>query len=224
MQIKYQQDNFLRAGFIATPEEQDGFPRVAELYASLAPTWFSGGRRALAGALSNLTYVSGKLSVDQKFAPLTAELVRSLLPSSEVFINTENIDFKPTDIQKGGSTLHVKSVSSVSEGEEFHGLVRQIDGGVRQTSLSIIRNDGLRGYFSTPTSRSVSSNYWLVEALDSSIQQIYSLAALALMYSEDLSAAKIVFHTSLLPDEQIHKVLRESFYSVGINLEIRNEA
>lgn len=222
MRITYKHDEFLRAGFLAQTEEQDGTPRIDWLYTSLAPTWFSGNRRALACALSNITYVSGKLSVDQEFSPLTANLVRNLLPSTEVFINTSNINFKPTDMQRGGSTLHVKALNSIEDADRFQKLVNEIDGGSRQTCLVILKNDGVKGFLGTPNSRIVSSNFWLVQELSSAKQQICSLAALALMYSEDLSVAKVVLHTPLSVPPETIRVLRESFYSVGIALEILN--
>ncbi len=221
MKSRFVQNEFGQAGFQASTEEQDGSPHVSWLFTDLAPTWFSGPRRALGCSLPFLSFVSGKLSVDTKMTPLTASLVRELLPPGEVFIDSQNIEFKPTDIQKGGSTLHVKSVETLKEAEEFIKNSLESDNGIRQTAVAILKNDGVRGYISNPQYRIVSSNLWLLNHLSSERESFYHLCSLALMYSEDLAAGRVIIHgMPSVPENELVKLV-QAFYSVGISLEVR---
>lgn len=222
MRVSFEQDDFQRCGFKGNPEEQDGYPRVDFLFAQLAPTWFSGGRRGLASALAFLESVSGKLTFDSKITPLTASIIRDLLPQGEVFIDSNCIDFKPTDIQQGGSTLHVGSLPNLAEAEKFVTSSCSEMGGIRQSALALVPNDGIRGYWSSPQFRIVPSNLWLIERLSSSKESLNSILALALMYSEDLSARKIKVYSDLDVDGEYIQLVKQAFFTVGINLEVHN--
>lgn len=223
MKVKYIQDDFQRYGFSAEPENQDGFPKVSFLYASLAPIWFSGARKALAESISRLMYVSGQLNIGSPLSPLTASIVMKLVPRGEVFFPGELVEFAPKDIKRGQSTLHVKTFAKLEEAANFVASLPEGDKHTFHTGLAIVKNDKVKGYFASPNSRIVASNYWLIEKLESEINQILALAALALMYSEDLLVGRIILHNPPVVESRVLDILAQAFYSVGIVLETEND-
>lgn len=220
MKISYVEDEFNRCGFQATPSGQDGYPKVPFLFTSLAPSWFSGARKSLALGLSFLTSVSGQIVIDGRLSPLTASLLLELVPSGEVFFPSESVEFKPTDIQKGASTLHVFACETLLESASVLSEIVSQEGGYQQTALVLLKDDAVRGFFSTPSSRVVASNYWMLRELANAEEQFLGLAVLSLMYSEDLVASKIVLHGPPPVREEFIKKISNAFYSVGLVLEI----
>ncbi|WP_169305130.1 hypothetical protein, partial [Corynebacterium glucuronolyticum] len=217
----YADNNFNQVGFFPTPEEQDAFPRTVGLFTNLAPTYFSGARKGLACSLAYLTSVSGSLSFNSKLSPLTASLLQQLLPSREIFIDTACIEFKPIDMQLGQSTMHVKAVDSLTEAANFsYHLGRQDSFG--QTTLAVLKNDGVSGFISMPRRRIVASNLWMSSELEYPLDTFLKTCSIALMYSEDLVANRIVLHNQAdgVSKRDIN-LITELFYSVGISLEIK---
>jgi len=217
MKIDYTMDSFRNVGFFAEPEEQDGYPPSGSLITNLAPTFFSGARNGLACALAFGSFASGILSFRSKIAPLTATLIQRLMPNGEVFVDTRAIDFKPTDIQLGKSTLHVLAADSFLESTKFVDAVEAMPG--NHTHLCILKNDGVRGFLSSPRGRLVCSNYWLRSNLSSASDALMALCAIALMYSEDLGAGRILLYGAPEVEDPFWNALSDVFYSVGISLE-----
>lgn len=220
MQVNYTMDKFKNVGFFAVPSEQDGFPPLLSLTTELAPTFFSGGRSGLACAMAFGTFTSGVLSFKNKITPLTANLFQQLLPDGELFVDTSSIDFKPTDMQLGESTLHVATGDSLSKLVEFAEEVVALPG--NNTYLCVVRNDGVKGYLASPRGRIVPSNYWLRSELTSPSDSLMALCSLALMYSEDLGVGRISLHNPPVVDEGFLSAVEKVLYSVGISLERNN--
>lgn len=222
MKVQYIQDDYQRVGFKATPEDQDSWPKVPFLFTSLAPSMFDGPRKALAGALAHLSHAAGKLSIDGVVSPLTARQIHELANTDQLFLDTNCISFRPTDIQQGSSELHVSVVETLQEADSFVTHVLN-DKDSSRTALALVPNDGIQGFLAAPRFRIIPSNLWSLKNLDDERSYFLGLASLALMYSMDLSAGRIVLHQIPELGDRDLGILEHTFYSVGTTLEVRND-
>ena len=220
MKITYSETQFNQAGFFPVPAEQDAYPMTSGLFTSLTPTWFSGARKGLACALAYLTSVSGLLSFNSKISPLTASLLQGLFPSREILVDTGCVEFKPLDMQLGQATMHVGIFNRPIDAVQFNSELNDSNR-FDETSLAIVKNDGISGFLSMPRHRLVTSNFWMSKELEMPFDSFLKACSLALMYSEDLVANRIVLHypnSGVGFDEM--KIISDLFYSVGLTLEV----
>ena len=224
MEVQIFQNSFGKSGFEASAQGQDATPRLSRLQTNLAPSTFAEPRTGLASALAFLPDTAGKLSFHGRVTPLTAGQVQKLSIDGRLLVDTKNIQFDPSDIPQGSTSMHVfvreNLTSAIRDIEEIDKLA----GESNVTGCVFVPDDAMAGYLTSPRWRIIPSNYWLYEQLADERAAFYGLLALSVFYSVDLVADTIILHTPASLGSSEQRELEHALYTVGLTLEINHDS
>lgn len=198
-----------QVGFQAEPQEYDAIPPVDSLLLSHPPLSTNPERMAIAAYLAFGYWTSGDLVLPQRLGPNTATAIERDL--THVQVRPGPVEYYPKPLDSGMHDVQVTfdAIGSAS----------------RIPAISVLNSSAWAGSIRGIHQLHVSSNAFAPDGFCAgSFQSIRARLAVAVIYSVDLSADRLIIHDGLDTPEDERMRLRALLLSTRLGLTFVDEA